>query len=103
MAGSPLFIRLILSATASLGLTISEFYMSYYTHSLSLLVVANQSFYNLLSLATGASSIAVNFVFILYHPKRIKVVVDKKKTYIITCFNNTYIIKAFFTKNKPPN
>ena len=65
MAGSPLFIRLILSATASLGLTISEFYMSYYTHSLSLLVVANQSFYNLLSLATGASSIAVSFVFLI--------------------------------------
>jgi len=61
MADLPLFARLILCASATLGLTISEFIMSHYTHSITLLVVANQSFYNLITLVIGASSIAVRF------------------------------------------
>ena len=60
MAGVPLIARLILCAAFTLGLTISEFVLSNTTHSISLLVVANQSFYNLLTLVSGASAIAVS-------------------------------------------
>ena len=58
----PLFARLIICGTATLGLTISEFLLSHYTHSITQLVVANHSFYNLLTLVFGATSIAVSDV-----------------------------------------
>lgn len=45
--------------TTALGLTIGAFVLSHTTHSISLLVVANQSFYNLLTLLTGAFAIAM--------------------------------------------
>ena len=54
-----LLARLIFCAAFTLGLTISEFVLSNTTHSISLLVVANQSFYNLLTLLTGISGIAM--------------------------------------------
>lgn len=43
----------------TLGLTIGEFFVSNYTHSITLLVVANHSFYNLLTLVFGTASIAL--------------------------------------------
>jgi len=55
----PLFARLNVCACATLGLTIAEYLVSHYTHSITLLVCANQSLYNLLSLIFGAVSIAL--------------------------------------------
>jgi hypothetical protein len=60
MTKLPLFSRLILCSCATLALTIGEFVVSHYTHSISLLMVANQSIYNLLTLVISATSIAVS-------------------------------------------
>ena len=65
MAGFTHFVRLILCAIATLGLTVCEFVMCHFTHSISLFVVANQSLYNFLSLASGVTAIAVSNLFIL--------------------------------------
>jgi len=59
MGDLPLFGRLILCSCVTLGLTIGEFFVSNYTHSITLLVVANHSFYNLLTLVFGTASIAL--------------------------------------------
>ena len=60
MAGVSHLVRLILCAIATLGLTICEFVMCHFTHSISLFVVANQSLYNFLSLTSGVTAIAVS-------------------------------------------
>merc|ERR1712137_1107833 len=52
----PLVIRLYICAFATFGMTLAEFVLSHFTHSITLLVVANQSFYNLLTLITAAAS-----------------------------------------------
>ena len=59
MAGFTHFVRLILCTILTLGLTICEFVMRHFTHSISLFVVANQSLYNFLSLTSGVTAIAV--------------------------------------------
>jgi len=59
MAGFTHFVRLILCAILTLGLTICEFVMCHFTHSISLFVVANQSLYNFLSLTSGVTAIAM--------------------------------------------
>ena len=65
MAGFTHFVRLILCAILTLALTICEFVMCHFTHSISLFVVANQSLYNFLSLTSGVTAIAVrNFCLI---------------------------------------
>ena len=64
MAEFPLFARLILAGALTMGLTISEYLLSHFTHSITLLAVANHSFYNLLTLGFGATSIAVSFSFL---------------------------------------
>ena len=55
-----LFARLILSCILTLGITIGEYVLSHFTHSITLLVVANQSFYNLLTLIVGVTGITVS-------------------------------------------
>ena len=65
MAGFTHFVRLILCAILTLGLTICEFVMCHFTHSISLFVVANQSLYNFLSLTSGVTAIAVR-IFVLF-------------------------------------
>lgn len=52
----PLVTRLYICAFATFGMTLAEFVLSHFTHSITLLVVANQSFYNLLTLITAAAS-----------------------------------------------
>ena len=64
----PLFARLNVCACATLGLTIAEYLVSHYTHSITLLVCANQSLYNLLSLIFGAVSIAVSISLCTMNP-----------------------------------
>ena len=58
--GLPLLARLTICGSLCLALTISEFLLNYYTHSITLLVLANHSFYNVLTLGFGATSIVVS-------------------------------------------
>ena len=60
--------KAIIFACATLGLTIAEYLVSHYTHSITLLVCANQSLYNLLSLIFGAVSIAVSISLCTMNP-----------------------------------
>ena len=69
MAGFTHFVRLILCAILTLGLTICEFVMCHFTHSISLFVVANQSLYNFLSLTSGVTAIAVRIFCFVYFLK----------------------------------
>ena len=66
MAGFTHFVRLMLCAILTLGLTICEFVMCHFTHSISLFVVANQSLYNFLSLTSGVTAIAVRNFCLLF-------------------------------------
>ena len=59
--GLPLFARLIICSITTVLITLAEFLLSHVTHSITLLVVANHSFYNLLTLIFGAVSSAVSF------------------------------------------
>ena len=65
----PLVTRLYICAFATFGMTLAEFVLSHFTHSITLLVVANQSFYNLLTLITAAASSTVsNLKFFKLNP-----------------------------------
>ena len=55
-----LLTRLYFCAIVTFGLTLGEFVLSHFTHSITLLVVANQSFYNLLTLITAVASTTVS-------------------------------------------
>lgn len=55
-----LLTRLYICAFLTFGLTLAEFVLSHFTHSITLLVVANQSFYNLLTLITAVASSTVS-------------------------------------------
>ncbi len=65
--GMPLFTKLILGGSVTLALVIGELVLSHYTHSISLLVVTNQSMYNLLTLGVSASAIAVSTDTLKYY------------------------------------
>ena len=54
------FSRLVLCATLTLILLVIELVLTHFTHCISLLAVANQSMYNLLTLVISASTIIVS-------------------------------------------
>ena len=54
------FSRLVLSAILTLVLLEIELVLSHFTHCLTLLALANQSMYNLLTLVISASTIIVS-------------------------------------------
>ena len=85
----PLFARLNVCACATLGLTIAEYLVSHYTHSITLLVCANQSLYNLLSLIFGAVSIAVSTYFFLYHKSLMVVDLVLQANFLLITWNVT--------------
>ena len=61
-----LFSRLVLCSTLTLILLVIELVLTHFTHSVSLLAVANQSMYNLLTLVISASTIIVSYTRFLF-------------------------------------